>query len=107
MTMKALSFIAKFLPMRIEYIKPVFVGFIPEELEQGFIYISFKYSTSSHLCACGCGERTVLPIGDPNKGVYWKYTEAFEKVSFDPSIGNYSFPCRSHYYIKENKIIWL
>jgi hypothetical protein len=27
-------------------------------------------------------------------------------VSLDPSIGNWSFPCRSHYWIRNNKVRW-
>lgn len=27
-------------------------------------------------------------------------------VSIDPSIGNWSFRCQSHYYIRRNRILW-
>ena len=27
-------------------------------------------------------------------------------VSLEPSIGNWSFPCQSHYYIRKNRIKW-
>jgi hypothetical protein len=27
-------------------------------------------------------------------------------VSLSPSIGNWQFPCRSHYWIRENAIVW-
>jgi hypothetical protein len=28
------------------------------------------------------------------------------KVSLHPSIGNWSFPCRSHYWIRGNEVVW-
>lgn len=40
---------------RLSYIVPVFVEFIPENLDYGKIYISDTYRTATHLCACGCG----------------------------------------------------
>ena len=27
-------------------------------------------------------------------------------VSLDPSIGNWSFPCQSHYWIRNNRVKW-
>jgi hypothetical protein len=29
-----------------------------------------------------------------------------ESISLDPSIGNWSFPCRSHYWVKRNNVHW-
>ncbi len=44
---------------------PEFVEFLPMNLEEGKLYISMKYCTAVHLCACGCGERVVTPL-QPN-----------------------------------------
>lgn len=80
-------------------ITPVFVEFIPEILEEGKVYVSEKYRVSVHSCLCGCGERTVLPL----KIYGWNLIkETNDKISFTPSIGNYQFPCRSHYIITKN-----
>jgi Family of unknown function (DUF6527) len=27
-------------------------------------------------------------------------------ISLDPSIGNWGFQCRSHYWIKNNRVVW-
>ena len=27
-------------------------------------------------------------------------------ISLNPSIGNWSYPCRSHYWIKGNRVVW-
>ena len=82
-------------------ITPRFVEFVPESLEQGVLYVSMQYSTASHLCACGCGAVVVTPL----KPTGW--TLSFDgKVSLDPSIGNWSMNCKSHYWIKKNQIQW-
>lgn len=87
---------------RLNYLEPVFVEFIPENLESGIIYISLKYSTAAHLCCCGCGQEVITPL-NPAK---WQLIEEEGCVSLNPSIGNWSFPCKSHYWIHENKILW-
>ena len=85
-------------------IEPVFVEkYIPKqsEMEPNKIYISREFETSSHLCLCGCGRLTVLPL-KPNSG--WVLQEHQSgKVSFSPSVGNFQLPCRSHYIITKNK----
>ena len=43
-------------------LKHEFVDFIPDELEQGTIYISIRFATASHFCLCGCGNKVVTPI---------------------------------------------
>lgn len=90
--------------MRLDFLTPEFVDNIPEqsELKEGIIYISRKYETAIHLCACGCGMQTVTPFGAGG----WKLTVDGDKVSLSPSIGNWNFPCKSHYFFRENKIVW-
>ncbi len=83
-------------------IKHKFVTNIPNVLEDNIIYISIKYNTASHNCFCGCGEEVVTPISPTDwKIIYNGYT-----ISLDPSIGNWSFNCKSHYWIKNSNIIW-
>lgn len=79
-----------------------FVEYMPEILEEGIIYISMSYATAAHSCCCGCGHEVVTPFSPTD----WKVTFDGESVSLSPSIGNWSFPCRSHYWIKRNKIAW-
>ncbi|WP_282016490.1 DUF6527 family protein [Marinifilum flexuosum] len=78
-----------------------FVDFIPEKIEPGVIYISFKFATAVHLCACGCGNEVVTPISPSD----WSVKFNGQSITLDPSIGNWSFTCRSHYWIDKNKII--
>lgn len=79
-----------------------FVDFIPEKLEQEVLYISLTYNTAIHKCSCGCGEEVVTPISPTD----WNIIYNGEAISLYPSIGNWSFACQSHYWIRENKVIW-
>ena len=81
---------------------PVFVEFIPEILEDGTLYISREYQTAVHKCCCGCGQKVVTPLSPTG----WRLTVDGGKVSLYPSIGNWSFPCRSHYWINRNAVQW-
>lgn len=80
-----------------------FVEFIPEKLAEGVIFVSTSYCVASHLCCCGCGKEVVTPIA-PNE---WSVTFYGESVTLHPSIGNWRFPCRSHYWIRKNRVEWV
>ncbi len=82
-------------------IDPEFVEFVPEVLEPGVLYISMKYATASHLCACGCGEKVVTPFTPTD----WRMTFDGETVSLSPSVGNWEQGCFTHYVIDRNRII--
>jgi len=77
-----------------------FVENIPENLKDGILYISTKYATAIHKCCCGCGNEVVTPLSPAQ----WSLTFDGDSVSLDPSIGNWNFPCRSHYWILRNKV---
>ena len=77
-----------------------FVEFIPSELEEGILYISIEYKTAVHKCICSCGNKVVTPL-TPND---WEITYDGKTVSLSPSIGNWNFKCKSHYFITKNKI---
>jgi hypothetical protein len=77
-----------------------FVEFIPDRIEDGILYISIQYCTTIHKCVCGCGNEVVTPLSPTD----WKLTFNGKAVSLHPSIGNWNFNCRSHYWIKNNEI---
>lgn len=82
-------------------IEPVWVDYMPDFYEQGKVYISEKYKTSKHLCLCGCGRMTIMPIDDGTK--WWQLVKENDgTVSFIGSVGNYQFDCKSHYIITKN-----
>lgn len=88
--------------MRRMSIRPVDVEFIPDSLEDGVLYISERYQIATHKCCCGCGKEVVTPLSP----VDWKLMRNGNKVSLSPSIGNWSFACRSHYFILGNRVEW-
>lgn len=79
-----------------------FVEFIPEQLEDGILYISVTYCTAIHKCVCGCNNEVVTPFSPTD----WKMTFDGATISLSPSIGNWNFDCRSHYWIRNSEIIF-
>jgi hypothetical protein len=88
--------------MKRQRIEHRFVEMVPAELEDGVLYVSLRYRTVVHLCACGCGNKVVTPIRPPR----WHLKFDGDSVSLWPSVGSWQFPCRSHYWVKENRIDW-
>jgi hypothetical protein len=88
--------------MKSVQLTPRFVESIPEKLDGGVLYVSMTFATAMHLCACGCGREVVTPLSPTD----WKLCFDGENVTLDPSVGNWSFPCRSHYWIRKNGIRW-
>src|ERR1700686_2196858 len=81
---------------------PEFIELVPSELREGVLYVSMVYGSAIHKCCCGCGEKVVTPLSPTD----WKLTFDGESISLYPSIGNWSFPCQSHYWIRNNKVRW-
>lgn len=88
--------------MMIERIRLEAVEFMPAQLELGVLYVSEKYRTAAHLCACGCGEKVRTQLGD----LGWRLIKGRSGPTLYPSIGNWQKPCRSHYYIRNGRILW-
>jgi hypothetical protein len=77
-----------------------FVENVPENLDEGILYISTKYASAIHRCCCGCGNEVVTPLSP----AAWSLIFDGDTVSLEPSIGNWNFACRSHYWITGNKV---
>lgn len=75
---------------------------MPRSLTAGKLYVSEKYRTCAHLCACGCGSKVGVPLGDPG----YKFFNQGGLPTLRPSIGSWQLPCRSHYFITNGKIEW-
>lgn len=88
--------------MKIKLLRPEFVQHIPDQLTEGVIYISEEFATAGHLCCCGCGEEIFTPLNPAQ----WKLTKNARRdtVSLYPSIGNWKYACRSHYWIENNRV---
>lgn len=87
--------------MQTEHLVPEFVDLIPDDLRDGVLYVSMTYGTTVHLCASGCGNKVVLPLSPAD----WQLFYDGDAISLTPSVGNWQYPCRSHYWIRENRIL--
>lgn len=87
---------------RVTVLTLEFVEYIPADTRAGVLYISIPFATATHRCCCGCGNVVVTPLTPTD----WSVTYDGETVSLNPSIGNWSFPCRSHYWIERNRVRW-
>lgn len=88
--------------MKIDMFTYKFIDEIPPVLVDGTVYVSTPYATALHLCACGCGIKVVTPLSPRD----WYVVFNGSSVSLSPSIGNWSFPCRSHYWIRKGRVEW-
>jgi hypothetical protein len=83
-------------------IRPELVESAPLDLSPGVLYISERFNTALHLCPCGCGEKVITPFSPAR----WQLLRDGGTVSLHPSIGNWDYACRSHYFIRRNQIVW-
>ena len=88
--------------MRRDQLQHRFVEFIPEQLEDGVLYVSIEYMTVAHLCCCGCGQEVSVTLSPTD----WRLVFDGKSVSLEPSIGSWSLPCQSHYFITRNRVVW-
>ena len=83
-------------------LKHEFVENIPDRIQEGIIYISIPFAITAHRCCCGCGSEVFNHLSPTD----WRLIFDGRSVSLDPSIGNWSFACRSHYWIRHNRVKW-
>jgi len=79
-----------------------FVDSVPAQLKDDTVYVSIRYATAVHRCFCGCGNEVVTPLSPTD----WAVTFDGESISLDPSIGSWSLPCQSHYWIERSRVKW-
>lgn len=84
-------------------LKPVFGETIPHlaDMDDRTLYVSMRFATLSHLCPCGCGRLVDVTLDPETRSL----TYDGEFLTLRPSIG-VKFPCRSHYSIIRNSIVW-
>ena len=88
-------------------LRPIFVDVLPDfcAIKVGDIWISHKYRTVNLRCPCGCGSLTVLSL-HPSR---WHVHFDGKSVSlYGPTGGSVwaNSGCGSHYFIKNNAVIW-
>ena len=78
------------------------VGYMPNELAPGILYVSDEFGIAIHLCACGCGSKIKTPLGPTE----WWVRDTKGGPTLRPSIGNWQEKCQSHYFITRGKVVW-
>lgn len=78
------------------------IKYLPRELAPGILYVSQEFAVAGHLCACGCGNKVITPLGPAE----WTFRQRNGRPSLHPSIGNWQLLCRSHYVIVDGQIHW-
>ncbi len=80
----------------------------PETVDDREIYVVGDLKNPQYAifsCPCGCGQIIDLnanPESRPSWTIRWHVTGT---ISFSPSI-NRKVGCRSHFYLKNSKVIW-
>lgn len=87
--------------IRFHALEPRFVVAIPQALEPAVLYVSMEYGTVAHSCCCGCGLEVITPLTPTD----WHLSYDGEGISLWPSVGNWNFPCQSHYVITQNRVV--
>jgi hypothetical protein len=89
--------------VRLQRIQHQFVEFVPEKLEPGKLYVSAWSTTPRTTCApAGAAYEVVTILGPADSSI----TYNGRGVSISTSIGNSNFPCKSHYWIEDNRVLW-
>ena len=65
----------------------------------GILYYDKQSGLSFHKCACGCGDIIIL-----EHNYKWNIDE--NTITISPSIGRMTAPCKSHYFIRNGKVVW-
>ncbi len=79
-----------------------FVKAFPERLEEGVLYVSVEFATAAHRCFCGCGSEVYTRFSPTD----WSMRFDGQTVTINPSIGNWSFACQSHYILANGRVRW-
>lgn len=78
------------------------VHYMPKELEPCVLYVAEEFDVAGHLCACGCGNKVMTPLGPAE----WSFEDLREGPTLRPSIGSWQLPCKSHYWITRGEVRW-
>lgn len=68
------------------------------------------YSWAKFYCPCGCGKEIMLSLNSnikPCWNIKLNKIKGDFKVTLSPSINLTSFPCKSHFFIRNNRVDWV
>lgn len=100
----------------VRHIPELLMPWLPgeEKLEDGVLYVvdheDQKEQYVEFNCPCGCRKVVWIPYykleQQKEQHPSWGLWETDGKVTISPSILSSGFPCRSHYFIRDNRIQW-
>lgn len=93
----------------VQHIPEFIYAMFPEEkqLDDGVIYVVDDSPYIEYNCPCGCGKVVTLPTKKHQPDFDgWGFREQDEKVTLSPSVYSTGFECKSHYFIRENRVEW-
>lgn len=93
----------------VRHIPELIYAMLPDEpqLEDGIFYVVDDSPYVEYNCPCGCGSVVMLPTKRHTDGkTGWDYIERDGKVTLSPSVFSTGLPCRSHYFIRGNRVEW-
>lgn len=85
-------------PLNVQFVETI--PLLPE-MEKDTLYISMKYRILSQKCPCGCGRLIDVALSPTGRSL--RYDGRY--LTLTPSIGT-RLPCRSHYSIIKNEVVW-
>jgi hypothetical protein len=101
-------FLAAFARQRETIFRPVHVEDLPDALSPGSVYLAGEGENlwaAAMLCPCGCGEVIELNLL-PQVRPRWAVDEHVDgKLTLTPSVWRQK-GCRSHFILRDGRIIW-
>lgn len=67
--------------------------YVPDDYEEGVVYVGRNYSIAAFLCPCGCKDKVALRINS-NQHPCWEINGNTIKPSIKKLLG-----CKSHFHI--------
>ena len=83
--------------------KTLFVERMTSDIKEGTLYVLPHFEVAIHNCMCGCGEKVVTPLGDGQ----WSWSYDGNNATLSPSVGNFQYDCKSHYFLRQGKVLWV
>lgn len=95
---------------RLEYNKvTIYDKTFKSTLTPGELMLGQDKDIIQFLCPCGCGKEIYLTSKEwcDVRGKNWSILEKDGKVTLWPSVNATGFECKSHFWIKDNKVVWV
>lgn len=100
----------------VRHVPELIEAMLPDgpQLEDGVLYVvdheEQREQFVEYNCPCGCGKVVWIPYyrEGAQKEIYpsWALRDQEGRVTLRPSILSSEFACKSHYFIRDNRIEW-